>query len=220
MKINIYDRIKMHIGGVFLVLCCITAFAVAAGMLLVAIPEEKAWLASYAQKREALKNEENEQEREAQLKSLQRWADISETQISKSYISAVVCFVLGTFAAFGVRGYIKMLKQLKQQKQQKQQPMEDFKEEYKALYRQHKTLYQQIDDIIWDKWEIVEPKNMNKARMDVYRSYTPTILHLKIEGGSVEAIADKMYEFDVEEYGAYFANRELCRKFAEDIYLL
>jgi hypothetical protein len=78
-------------------------------MVFSAIPGEKARQASYSAQKKALQQIEDVQKREAQAESLQSHMGISESLISKHYVTAAVCTVLGIVFAFGARGYIKIL---------------------------------------------------------------------------------------------------------------
>ncbi len=83
-----------------------------------------------------------------------------------------------------------------------------------GMSAEHKKLYKQIDEILWNDWD---PIGVNDdAPRDEYQSYTPAIFDLKIKGADRDAIAQRLCEFEIERMGLG-GDIEHCREIAEKI---
>jgi len=69
--------------------------------------------------------------------------------------------------------------------------------EYKMLPEYQ--LYKEIDEILWNDWDPIRVNDV--APRDEYQSYTPAIFALKVKGADIEAIAQRLYEFERERMG-------------------
>jgi hypothetical protein len=80
-------------------------------------------------------------------------------------------------------------------------------------------IYKDIDEILWNDWD---PINLNAFAgwpKDEYMSYVPTIFSLKIKGGSIETIAEKLFEIQTNRM-EIDDGYEKCKRAAEKIFNL
>ena len=83
-----------------------------------------------------------------------------------------------------------------------------------GLKSENMELYIAIDEILWNDWD---PIGVNDtAPRDEYQGYTPEIFELKIKGGDVETIANRLNEL-VIKYMGLFGNIDHCRQVATKI---
>ena len=80
-------------------------------------------------------------------------------------------------------------------------------------------LYKDIDEILWNDWDPINLNGFDDWPKDEYRSYVPIIFSLKINGESIENIAEKLFEIQtnrMEIDGGY----DKCKHVAEKIFNL
>ncbi|MBS1519697.1 MAG: hypothetical protein JST50_01770 [Bacteroidetes bacterium] len=80
-------------------------------------------------------------------------------------------------------------------------------------------VYKDIDEILWNDWDPINLNAFDDWPKDEYRGYVPTIFGLKINGESIETIAEKLFEIQtnrMEIDGGY----EKCKCVAEKIFNL
>jgi hypothetical protein len=61
-------------------------------------------------------------------------------------------------------------------------------------------LYDAIDEILWNYWDPIGVNDTEEARTE-YKSYTPSVFILKIKGADRKAIAEKLYEIEIDMMG-------------------
>ncbi len=81
---------------------------------------------------------------------------------------------------------------------------------------EYKDLYKAIDEILWNDWDPLGVNDIEEAR-DEYRSYALQICGLKINGADQDIIAQKLFDFAINEMGLYGRSMEKCRQVAGEI---
>lgn len=79
----------------------------------------------------------------------------------------------------------------------------------------YKTIYNQIDIILWHKWDPIGVNGYEEAR-DEYHSYLPHIVSLKMQGASIEDIGSALYKIETERM-CLVSDMERCKEIAAEI---
>ena len=80
---------------------------------------------------------------------------------------------------------------------------------------EYKTLWKQIDKILWEDWDPIGINDCNNAS-DEYTGYSPQILQMKLQGASKKEIAQKLLEYEKSQMG-FLGNADNCDKVAKKI---
>jgi hypothetical protein len=80
---------------------------------------------------------------------------------------------------------------------------------------EHKELYKQIDEILWQDWDPIGINDEEKIR-DEYYGYIPQVFSLKIQGADKNKIAEYLYEMETINIGTY-GNKQNCEFVAQKI---
>jgi len=80
---------------------------------------------------------------------------------------------------------------------------------------EHKELYKQIDEILWQDWDPIGINDEENVR-DEYDGYIPQVFSLKIQGADKNKIADYLYQMETINMGIN-GNKQNCELVAEKI---
>jgi len=87
------------------------------------------------------------------------------------------------------------------------------------LSPEQKKLYNDIDEILWNDWDPIGAKGLGNWPKDEYETYVSTIFSLKINGESIEIIAEKLFEIQANRMEVD-RGYENCKRVAEKIFNL